>query len=181
MRRNPDIPSEPIERAKYLAYKTKERTAKSNNIPFELTFEEFKEIWKNNWRQRGTTVGSYVMTRHDPTKPWNKENTILVKREKGNNSYMGPHATYSTKHEKQQHLDYARMKAQAKFRNEPFLITFEEFKALWADKWDQRGRKSYDYCLSRENPNLPWDNTNTILITRKEQLSTKFQKRHNNE
>lgn len=47
---------------------------------FPLTLEEFQEIWGNHWHQKGRGINDYCLTRHDPTQPWTKENTICIKR-----------------------------------------------------------------------------------------------------
>jgi len=41
--------------------------------------------------------------------------------------------------------------AQARMRNIPFTITFDEWLKLWVDsgKWEQRGRRKDQYCMSR--------------------------------
>jgi hypothetical protein len=70
-----------------------------------------------------------------------------------------------------QFIAWHRQRSQAIYRGEEYTLTYEEFMTLWADKWQQRGRKIDDYCLSRRNPALPWDINNTILITRREHLT----------
>ena len=46
---------------------------------------------------------------------------------------------------------YLQQRAQARMRNIPFTITLEEWTKVWADsgKWEQRGRKKDQYCMSR--------------------------------
>ncbi|CAB4153692.1 hypothetical protein UFOVP641_18 [uncultured Caudovirales phage] len=62
------------------------------------------------------------------------------------------------------------MKAQATFREEEFDLPFEEFYLLWKDHWYNRGRKADNMCLSRSNPNGPWNKENAEIITRQEHL-----------
>lgn len=70
----------------------------------------------------------------------------------------------------QQSVAYQRMKAQAKYRNEAFELTFEEFQQLWMNRWDQRGRGADQYCLTRQDPDQPWNTANCQCVTRKEYL-----------
>lgn len=79
---------------------------------------------------------------------------------------------YATREEKQRHLTYQRARAQAKYRKEEFLLTFEEFFQLWTDElWNQRGRSSNAMALSRKNFQGPWSLENCHVIPRREQVS----------
>jgi hypothetical protein len=71
----------------------------------------------------------------------------------------------------QQHIAWQKMKAQAKFREEEFLLTFEDFQWLWQTSWDVRGRASEQYCLTREDPEGAWVLGNVVCVTRKEYLT----------
>jgi len=46
---------------------------------------------------------------------------------------------------------YLQQRAQARMRKVPFTITLDEWIKLWADsgKWEQRGRRKDQYCMSR--------------------------------
>lgn len=66
----------------------------------------------------------------------------------------------------QQHIAWQRAKAQANFRGEVWLLTFEEFQRLWAPYWSQRGRGARDYVMSREDPDGAWDLGNVQIIQR---------------
>ena len=67
-------------------------------------------------------------------------------------------------------LAYVRMRAQAKFRDEDWQLTWAEFLTMWEGKWHMRGRDNRSLCMSREDWDGPWDNKNTIIITRLEHL-----------
>lgn len=69
-----------------------------------------------------------------------------------------------------QHLAWMQMRAQANYRGEEFNLTLEEFQYLWRDHWDMKGRGSDQYCLTREDPDGPWDINNTQCIVRLEHL-----------
>lgn len=69
------------------------------------------------------------------------------------------------------YLPFLRARAQANFRNEGWTLTFEDWCTIWPDHlWDQRGRDSDNYAMTRKNPVEPWTIENTIVITRREQL-----------
>jgi aspartate aminotransferase-like enzyme len=46
---------------------------------------------------------------------------------------------------------YLQQRAQARMRKVPFTITLEDWIKVWADsgKWEQRGRRKDQYCMSR--------------------------------
>lgn len=68
------------------------------------------------------------------------------------------------------YMPWMRAKAQAKFRDEPWDLSFEEFYELWKDDWHQRGRGPDDVCMTRDDIDGVWDKKNTIIITRHEHL-----------
>lgn len=70
----------------------------------------------------------------------------------------------------QQWVAYVKMRAQANFRGEPFLISFEDFQELWQGYWEQRGRAREDYCLAREDHEGAWEKTNIACVQRVEYL-----------
>jgi len=70
----------------------------------------------------------------------------------------------------QQHCAWLKMKAQAQFRGEPFMLTLEEYQLLWMGMWHRKGRGSDDYCLTREDPEGAWVVGNVYCIPRVEHL-----------
>lgn len=68
-------------------------------------------------------------------------------------------------------IAYNRMKAQAKFRQEEWELTFQDFKDIWTDeKWEQRGRSSNSLSLSRIYDEEAWHIDNVELLTRNEYI-----------
>lgn len=65
---------------------------------------------------------------------------------------------------------YHTHKAGAKSRNIDFLFTFKEWLSFWIDsgKWEQRGNKAGQYCMSRFNDTGPYSKENVFI-----QLSAK--------
>lgn len=69
-----------------------------------------------------------------------------------------------------QHIAWLRAKAQANYRGEVWLLTFEEFQRIWLGYWTQRGRASTDYVMSREDPEGAWAVGNVSCVQRFEYL-----------
>lgn len=63
---------------------------------------------------------------------------------------------------------FLKRKAQAKFRDEVWDLTFDQFYDLWKDYWHMRGKKSDEYCMTRIDNKGAWDINNAKIITRKE-------------
>lgn len=70
----------------------------------------------------------------------------------------------------QQHLAWLQMRAQANYRKEIFALSFEEFQRLWQGNWEQKGRGTGDYCLTREDPDGAWIWGNVLCLPRVEHL-----------
>lgn len=47
---------------------------------FDLTFDQFAEIWGDKWSKRGRASDALAMTREDPEGPWDYKNTVIVTR-----------------------------------------------------------------------------------------------------
>lgn len=62
-------------------------------------------------------------------------------------------------------------RAQAKFRDETFELTFEQFYSKWKDCWAQRGRGIDDLCMSRKDFSEGWTDDNAEVIDRREHLN----------
>jgi hypothetical protein len=69
------------------------------------------------------------------------------------------------------HLQYrawVQQRNQAIFREEGWRVTFEEYQDLWQDHWEQRGRLSTSYMMTRANADRPWSWANCVVITRQQ-------------
>lgn len=69
-----------------------------------------------------------------------------------------------------QYLAWLQMKAQASYRKELWMLTFEDFQQLWLGRWDRKGRGINDYCLTREDPDGAWVMGNVFCLERREHL-----------
>lgn len=83
--------------------------------------------------------------------------------------------------EKQRRTAFHRQRAQAKFRNEVWLLTYEDYCVFFSteEMFQRRGRGKDSVCLSRIDPALPWTMTNSMLMTRHQQLWCKNRRNFN--
>ena len=65
-----------------------------------------------------------------------------------------------------QHIAWLRAKAQANYRGEIWLLSFDEFQRIWLGYWDQRGRGATDYVMSREDADGAWAIGNVSCVQR---------------
>lgn len=63
---------------------------------------------------------------------------------------------------------WIQSKNQAQFRGEPWALSFEDFQAIWGDRWEHRGRTRGSLCMTRNDHLGIWDADNAIIITREE-------------
>lgn len=70
-------------------------------------------------------------------------------------------------------LQFLRSRCQAKYRKEPWELTWEEFQCFWQP--DQRylriGRSTNSLVLTRVDSRKPWNTKNCVIITRQAQLT----------
>lgn len=67
-------------RSQHLAWLRMKAQAVYRKEDFELTFEDFLNLWTNMWEHRGRHPENYCLTRDDPDGAWDTKNTILVNR-----------------------------------------------------------------------------------------------------
>lgn len=79
---------------------------------------------------------------------------------------------YPTRMLREQALAFSRMRSQARFRKQEWLLTLEEFNSIWtADLWQRRGRSADDLCMSRRDLTGPWTRENIIIESRVDMVS----------
>lgn len=71
---------DPKVREQNVAYMRMKAQANFRNEEFDLTFEEYQELWEDYWELKGRGREDYCLTRDDSTAPWNKTNTRCVQR-----------------------------------------------------------------------------------------------------
>lgn len=57
-------------------------------------------------------------------------------------------------------------KAQAKYRDEPWQLTFTDYWNFWEGNMDRRGKKANDLQLQRIDEGKPWHRKNCWLVQR---------------
>lgn len=68
----------------------------------------------------------------------------------------------------QMYMPWLKAKAQANYRKEEWLLTFNEYYKLWKDKWEERGRDADQLCMTRHDWEGEWEIDNVYICTRKE-------------
>lgn len=66
-----------------LRFKQQRYNAIARNIPFEMSFDEWYNIWDQSgkWDQRGKGAGKYVMSRHNDIGPYKIGNVSIKSQE----------------------------------------------------------------------------------------------------
>ena len=64
--------------------------------------------------------------------------------------------------------NYARARAQANHRREPWNFDFDSWVQAWQGRFSERGRRKESICLCRRDTDLPWSLENTQLLNRQE-------------
>ena len=47
---------------------------------YELTFEQYQELWRDKWDMKGRGTDNYCLTRIDPEMPWTIDNAEVIDR-----------------------------------------------------------------------------------------------------
>jgi hypothetical protein len=62
--------------------------ASLRGIPFMLSFDQWQQLWKPFWEQRGYGRGRYCMARHGDTGPYAAGNVSIVTNEQNTAEYL---------------------------------------------------------------------------------------------
>lgn len=71
---------DPVEHLQHRAWLRARAQAKFRREAWEITFEDFTEIWRGQWEQRGRRPKDLCMTRIDTTQPWSVANCEIIDR-----------------------------------------------------------------------------------------------------
>lgn len=84
----------------------------------------------------------------------------------------GRRRQYRTDYEGRMRLAFLRARAQAKFRHEPWDLTYEEFQNFWKDseRFSQKGFGVDSLVMTRRDRTKSWNINNCCIITRLAQL-----------
>lgn len=69
---------------------------------------------------------------------------------------------------------YLMAKAQARFRDEPWELTFEDYYSHWRGNTHWRGRSEHSKSLTRINDRLPWRPDNIRLVSRRDAITRRL-------
>lgn len=72
---------DPVTHQQYRAFIQQRNQAQWRGEPWQLTFEQWQDLWFPHWRQRGRGRWDYCMVRRDPSLPWDTANTEVVSRQ----------------------------------------------------------------------------------------------------
>ena len=74
------------------------------------------------------------------------------------------------------HTAWNRQRSQARFRSEPWDLSWPEWREIWDPHWEQRGRHPHNVCMVRIDSDLGWTKANVEIVSRLEQLARQPQK-----
>lgn len=63
---------------------------------------------------------------------------------------------------------WVQCRNQARYRSEPWDLTFEQWQAHWAGIWHRRGRTADSLCITRRDGQGAWTDSNVVVITRRQ-------------
>ena len=66
----------------------------------------------------------------------------------------------------EQYRAFIQCRNQARFRSEPWTLSFEEWCAAWAGLWHLRGRSRDSLCITRADGRGTWSAANIMIVTR---------------
>lgn len=71
---------DPAVHYQYRQYIQHKNQAQWRGEEYYLTFEEYQDLWRERWHQRGRTKDTYCLTRVDYDLPWCVENCDVITR-----------------------------------------------------------------------------------------------------
>jgi hypothetical protein len=71
--------------------------------------------------------------------------------------------------EHDKYYGWKKHQAQARFRNEEYELTWEDWQQLWpTELWLQRGRLKDNYTMYRRTNDLPWSSDNVVICRQRD-------------
>jgi hypothetical protein len=64
----------------YVAFGYNRVSARLRKEQWDLTWEQYRDLWLPNWDQRGRSAECLCMARRDLEKPWDTSNIELITR-----------------------------------------------------------------------------------------------------
>ena len=75
---------DPLVHKKYRAFIQHRNQSNYRNEPWDLTFDEYCDIWGELWWQRGREKDCYCLTRQDYSGAWTRSNVEVITRKEHN-------------------------------------------------------------------------------------------------
>ena len=69
-----------VPHAQYLAFLQMRAQANYRRETFELSFEDFQQLWRDKWDLKGRGSDDYCLTRDDPDGSWTIDNVSCIPR-----------------------------------------------------------------------------------------------------
>ena len=83
--------TDPLKHEMYRPFTQAKAQAKFRNEAWDLTFDDYYNIWKDEWQNRGRETGCKILTRVDPSKSWNASNIHLQTRIRNGDQILNLH------------------------------------------------------------------------------------------
>lgn len=78
------IGPDPQRHERYIAYGRAKCQAVWRDEGWELTFEQYEELWRDRWHLRGRTKDTLCLSRRDYDLPWSLDNCEVITRKEHN-------------------------------------------------------------------------------------------------
>jgi hypothetical protein len=76
---DPDI-QRIVQESRKLSFQRWRAQAKLRGEAVEMTERDWNAVWGDLWFKRGRSIDSWCLSRKDWTKPWSKDNCLLMQR-----------------------------------------------------------------------------------------------------
>lgn len=76
--------TDPVRHEQYIAWSRARAQAHYRQEHWHLTFEEWAELWKDQWHRRGRTKDTVCLSRRDYDEPWSVANCEIITRREHN-------------------------------------------------------------------------------------------------
>ena len=80
----------------------------------------------------------------------------------------GQYRTFQSQFDHERHHGFLRARSSARWRNEKWDLSIEDFFKLWSNEneWNNRGRKMSSFVMSRIDQTQSWSSSNTQIVQR---------------
>lgn len=69
-----------IPHKQHIAWLRAKAQAEFRGEVWTLTFDEYQQLWAEQWHNRGRKPENYCLTRYDSEQPWNTTNSVVMNR-----------------------------------------------------------------------------------------------------